>query len=293
MITQAELVIESQALLGECPCWHQSRQLLYWVDLLKQQFHIYYPETNQNRTIDIGEFIGGVAPRSNGEVILGLQSGLASLNLETEEINIIARPEDYSPSHRFNDGKCDPMGRFLAGTMALDQTERAGSLYSLDKHLHVRKLLDNLSISNGMGWSPDYSTMYLIDSPTKKVFAFNYDVTTGNISNQRVAVTIPNTEGYPDGMTVDTEGNIWVALWAGFKVTRWNPHTGKLLQSISVPAPNVTSCIFGGSNLNELYITTARKDLDEAALNQYPHAGSVFRVKTDAIGMKSFEFVAG
>jgi sugar lactone lactonase YvrE len=176
--------------------------------------------------------------------------------------------------------------------MAIEETEGAGSLYSLEKHLQVRKLLDNLSISNGMGWSPDYSTMYLIDSPTKKVFAFDYDLTTGNISNRRVAVTIPEElAGFPDGMTVDTEGTIWVALWAGFKVTRWNPHTGKLLQSISVPAPNVTSCTFGGSNLNELYITTARKDMNQAALNQYPYAGSVFRFKTDAIGMKSFEFV--
>ena len=155
MVTQPELVIESQALLGECPCWHQEKQLLYWVDILKQQFHIYHPETKKNRTIDIGEFVGGVAPRSNGEVILGLKSGFGSLDLETEEINILARPKDYTLSHRFNDGKCDPVGR------------------------------------------------------------------------------------------------------------------------------------------NKLYITTARKDMDETALNQYPHAGNVFRVNTDAIGMKSFEFVAG
>ena len=124
MVTQAELVIESQALLGECPCWHQEKQLLYWVDILKKQFHIYHPESQKNLTIDVGESIGGVAPRSNGEVILGLQSGFASLDLETEEINILARPEDYPPSHRFNDGKCDPLGRFLAGTMAIDETKR-------------------------------------------------------------------------------------------------------------------------------------------------------------------------
>jgi sugar lactone lactonase YvrE len=156
----------------------------------------------------------------------------------------------------------------------------------------VRKLLDNLSISNGMGWSPDYSTMYLIDSPTKKVFAFDYDLTTGNISNRRVVVTIPDElRGYPDGMATDQEGMIWVALWAGFKITRWNPQTGELLQSISIPAPNVTSCTFGGLNMNELYITTARKDMDEAALAQYPQAGSVFRLKTDVRGLKNFEFI--
>jgi sugar lactone lactonase YvrE len=193
---------------------------------------------------------------------------------------------------RFNDGKCDRLGRFFAGRIAIEEEQRegTGSFYSLNRQLKPKKLLDGWNTPNGMGWSPDYSTMYLIDSPTKKVFAFDYDLTTGNISNQRVAVTIPDTEGYPDGMSVDTEGNIWVALWAGFKVTRWNPHTGKLLDSISVPAPNVTSCTFGGAKLNELYITTARKDMDETTLSQYPQAGGVFRVQTDVTGMKSFEF---
>ena len=134
--------------------------------------------------------------------------------------------------------------------------------------------------------------MYLIDSLTKNVFAFDYDLDLGNISNRRVVVTIPDElKGYPDGMAIDQEGMIWVALWAGFKVTRWNPHTGELLQSISLPAPNVTSCTFGGLNMNELYITTARKDLDQAALAQYPLAGSVFRLKTDIVGMKNFEFI--
>jgi sugar lactone lactonase YvrE len=198
-------------------------------------------------------------------------------------------PESHPPSNRFNDGKCDPTGRFLAGTMAIDETPGSGSLYSLDQNLRVKQLLGGLSISNGMGWSPDYSTMYFIDSPTKQVVAFDYELNTGNISNRRVVVTIP--EGYPDGMTTDQEGMIWVALWAGFKVTRWNPRTGKLLQSISVPAPNVTSCTFGGSNMNELYITTARKDMDTAALDKYPKAGGVFRLKTDVIGMKNFEFL--
>ena len=167
---------------------------------------------------------------------------------------------------------------------------KAGSLYSLDTNLTVRQLWSNLTVSNGTGWSPNYSTMYLIDSPTKKVFAFDYDLITGNISNRRVVVTIPDTEGYPDGMTTDTEGMIWVALWAGYKVTRWNPNTGELLQTIPIPAPNVTSCTFGGANMNELYITTARKDMDRAQLDYYPKAGSVFRFKTDVIGMKNFEF---
>ncbi len=294
MIAQPESIVESLALLGECPCWHQEKQLLYWLDILKKQVHIYNPQTKKNRTIDVGELVGGIAPSSNGEVIIGLESGFASLNLETEAIKILTPLEDDPPSKRFNDGKCDRLGRLFAGRIAIeeDRRESTGSFYSLNGQLKERKLLAHLNTPNGMGWSPDDSTMYLIDSPTKKVFAFDYDLTTGDISNRRVAVTITDTEGYPDGMTVDTEGMIWVALWSGFKVTRWNPDTGELLQSISVSAPNVTSCTFGGANMNELYITTARKDMDEAALSQYPQAGDVFRVKTAVIGLQTFEFAA-
>jgi sugar lactone lactonase YvrE len=292
MLDHAELVIESQATLGECPCWHREKQLLYWVDILQKQVHIYEPKTNKNRTIEVGELVAGITPASNGRVIIGLESGFASLDLETEAIEILTPLKDAPPPKRFNDGKCDRLGRFFAGRIAIEEDKRkgTGSFYSLNG-LKEKKLLDYLHIPNGTGWSPDDSTMYLIDSPTKKVFAFDYDLKTGHISNPRVAVTIPDTEGYPDGMAVDTEGTLWVALWAGFKVTRWHPQTGELLQSISVPAPNVTSCTFGGANLNELYITTARKDMDEAALQQYPQAGGVFRVTTDAIAMPTFEFV--
>ena len=293
MVTQPELIIESQAVLGECPCWHQEQQLLYWIDVLKKQFHIYDPKTKQDRTINVGELVGSFVPKSKNEVILGLESGFASLNLETEAIKLLTPLEDGFPLKRFNDGKCDRTGRFFAGRIVVEDDERkdgSGSFYSLNGQLKARKLLDGWNTPNGMGWSLDYSTIYLIDSPTKKVFAFDYDLATGNISNRRVAVTIPDTEGYPDGMTVDTEGTIWVALWAGYKVTRWNPHTGELLQSISLPAPNVTSCTFGGANLNVLYITTARKDMDEAALSRYPQAGGIFSVQTDVTGLKSFEF---
>ena len=286
-----------------CPCFRatielddtqigqQEKQLLYWVDTENKQLHVYQPETKTARTIQLEKLVGCVVPRKSGGVVLGLDDGFAALDLEIEKLTYLAAdPESDLPSNRFNDGKCDPAGRFLAGTMAIKETEGAGSLYSIDRNLTVRRLWDKLTVSNGIGWSPDYSTMYLVDSPTKKVFAFDYDLTTGNISNRRVAVTIPDTEGYPDGMTTDAEGTIWVALWAGFKVTRWNPKTGELLQNIDIPAPNVTSCTFGGAGMNELYITTARKDMDPAQLDKYPQAGSVFRLKTNAIGMKNFEF---
>jgi sugar lactone lactonase YvrE len=151
-------------------------------------------------------------------------------------------------------------------------------------------LLTGLRISNGLAWSPDYQTFYFIDTPSREVKAFDYDLETGAISNQRVAVVIPQELGFPDGMTSDMEGHLWIAMWGGAQVTRWDAKQGRLLEQIKVPAFNVTSCVFGGKDMNELYITTARKGMDEAGLKSYPLSGGLFRVQTNTTGMPTFEF---
>jgi len=290
MNRQVELVIKSDAEHGECPCWHQEEKLLYWVDVKIGHLHVYKPETGKDRIINLNKQIGCVVPGKPGHVVVALEDGFYSIELKTEKLTFLAAPENHPSSHRFNDGKCDPEGRFLAGTMDNNEpaAENAGSLFSLDKNLKIKRLWDNLTIPNGIGWNPDYSKMYHIDSPRQTVYAFDYNLNTGNVSNRREVVKI--TDGFPDGMATDKEGMIWVAHWAGSKITRWNPETGQLLQSIDVPARNVTSCTFGGQSMDELYITTARKDMDEDGLKQYPDAGSVFRLKTDVIGIKNFEF---
>jgi sugar lactone lactonase YvrE len=197
--------------------------------------------------------------------------------------------EDEPANNRFNDGKCDPLGRFLAGTMDMNEKDPSGSLYSFDGK-SVVKLFDNVTISNGLAWSPDYKTIYYIDTPSREVKAFDYDLETGGIANMRVVVNIPETFGWPDGMTSDTQGNLWVAMWGGAQVTKWNPNTGELLEQIPVPAKNVSSCVFGGKNRNELYLTSARIGVDEETLKQYPLTGGVFRVETEVEGMPTFEF---
>jgi sugar lactone lactonase YvrE len=141
-----------------------------------------------------------------------------------------------------------------------------------------------------MAWSPDYKTLYFIDTPTREVKAFDYDLETGALANPRAAVSIPEAFGWPDGMTSDTRGNLWIAMWGGAQVTKWNPATGQLLEQIPVPAKNVSSCVFGGTDRTELYITSARKGLDEAALKQYPLTGGLFRLQTHVEGMPTFEF---
>ena len=291
---KAELLFDAKALLGEGPIWDSRTQTLYWIDILNQRV---YAEGNVLAQLD--DFIGCIAPRKSGGLILALSGAnsaderrfsFASLEPGSARPIQLASPENEPATNRFNDGKCDPHGRFLAGTMDMGESDPTGSLYSFDGK-SITKLLSNVTISNGMAWSPDHKTFYYIDTPTRKVMAFDYDLETGAIANPRVAVEIPDQSlGWPDGMTSDTQGNLWIAMWGGAQVTKWDPRTGSLLERIPVPAKNVSSCVFGGKHLNELYLTSARKGLDDAALAQYPLTGGVFRIETNVEGMPTFEY---
>ncbi len=290
MTNTVELVVDAKATLGEGPIWHAQRQVLYWVDILEKKVHIYDPAANQDRAIDVGQYVGTVVPRKSGGLMLALHHGFASLDPDTQQLQIIHDPESHLPDTRFNDGKCDPAGRFWAGTMSLTGAAGAGSLYCMDKDLRVRKILDKVTVSNGIAWSLDHKTMYFIDTPTQAVAAFDYDIETGSIANRRVVVSIPKEDGLPDGMTIDAEGMLWVAHWGGSRVTRWNPANGKLLQTISVPAAQTTACWFGGPDLDVLYITSARHGLNERALAEQPYAGGIFCVRPGVRGLEAYEF---
>ncbi|MBE1443606.1 SMP-30/gluconolactonase/LRE family protein [Paenibacillus sp. OAS669] len=282
---QAELVLDLKATLGEGPCWDSRSGTLYWVDIKQNQLHAYCPEQGTNRTITLDQMVGAVVPRQEGGLVLALQHGFYLLDWETEQLTFIDDPESDKTENRFNDGKCDAAGRFWAGTLSFDEKEPIAALYVLEKDRRVRKVLDGITVSNGLGWSPDGGTMYYIDSPTKKVVAYDYDVESGSLGQARTVVTIPEGGGFPDGMTVDAEGMLWVAQWGGWQVSRWNPQTGEQIDKISLPAARVTSCTFGGERLDELYITTARTGLSEEELAKQPHAGGVFRVKPGVVGL--------
>ena len=222
--------------------------------------------------------------------MLALHHGFGSLDLDTERVEIVASPEQVVPAHRFNDGKCDPAGRFWAGTLALDGTPEVASLYRLDADKSVHKMLGQVTCSNGIVWTLDNKTMYYIDTALRRVDVFDYDLESGDISGRRTAFAVPSEMGYPDGSTLDSEGMLWVALWQGGAVSRWNPGTGELLQVVKVPAPNVTSCAFGGLGLDRLYITTARNGMSEEALAEYPLAGGLFCADVGVTGMPAFGF---
>jgi sugar lactone lactonase YvrE len=281
---QAELLYDTKATLGEGPAWDSRTGTFYWIDIINKRIY-----AEGNILLESDEFIGCLAPRNNGGLVFTKRFSFWTLESDSSGLTFLSTLENEPPNNRFNDGKCDPRGRFLAGTMDMGEKDPNGSLYSFDGSL-VTKLLDGVIISNGMTWSPDHKTFYYIDTPTREIKAFDYDLETGAIANPRVAVRVPESLGWPDGMTSDMQGNLWVAMWGGAQVTKWGPHTGQLLERIPIPAKNVSSCVFGGKNLNELYLTSARIGLDEATLRQYPLTGGVFHMVTNVEGMPVFEF---
>jgi len=288
-----EVVVHANATLGEGPSWDAEGNRLLWVDIELNLLHIYYPDSEEDFTYEIGQTIGAVVPYREDEVIVVLYEGFHKYQLSTGTLTFIANPEQYLPNNRFNDGKCDPCGRFWAGTMSLEGEGKCGSLYCLDHDLSVRKVLDDVSTSNGLGWSTDGCTMYYIDTPTRQVDAFDYDLDTGTTSNRRMAFKMPEDTGYPDGMTVDAEGMLWIAEWNGGRVARWNPDTGQLLDQIVVPSGHVTSCVFGGRELEDLYITTACTGMKYELLEVQPLSGNLFRVKAGVKGQATIPFTLG
>ena len=285
-----ELALDAKATLGEGPVWHIRRKKLYWVNILEKELHEFDPSTGRDRVFNVGQFIGCVAIRKKGGLILGLQRGFAHFNFRSRKIGQLFETGFVRSSNRINDGKCDPAGRFWAGTMNLDAKANQGSLVCLDANYRARQVLGNLTIPNGMIWSLDGRTMFFIDSGLQIVWAFDYDGDTGKISNRRSAIQIPKRDGVPDGMTIDAKGMLWIALWGGGRVTRWNPGSGKLLQTIPLPVSLVTSCAFGGANLDVLFITSARLSLGKRALSKQPMAGGVFQIRTDVCGIPSHPF---
>jgi sugar lactone lactonase YvrE len=208
--------------LGEGPVYDEKSNIILWIDIVNALIIEHDLINNTERKIEIGSMIGSFAIMEDGNFIAVLQEGIAIINRTTGDKKIIASPEVNKPSNRFNDGKSSPDGHFWVGSMSLNETDPSGSLYRIDENFKVEKQEGGLTISNGLCWSLDKKYFYFIDTPTLQVV--RYDYTNGNISNKKTVITIDAAkDGYPDGMTIDAEGNLWIAHWGGWQVTRWNP----------------------------------------------------------------------
>lgn len=280
---QVELVVDAHAQVGEGPFWHADEAVLYWLDITRSLVHRYDPRTGQNATFDVGQPVGVARPRASGGLVLALRDGFATLDTATGSVEMLAEVERELPRNRMNDGACDSRGRFWAGTMPSAEDGPTGAVYRLDHDRGVAKMLDKVTISNGIGWSPDDRTMYYIDSPTLGVDAFTYEPDSGSPSHRRRLITIDVPGAVPDGMTVDAEGYLWVALWGGWSVRRFAPD-GTLDRVISLPVSQVSACAFGGPDLRDLYITSASANLDADRLTKEPHAGGLFRCRPGVAG---------
>ena len=289
---RAELVVDARASLGEGPVWDDRANLLYWVDIEGRALHVSDPSGGADRRVKLAGRTGFVALRAGGGLIAGGESGLFELDPDSGRATPLVDPEADLPDNRFNDGKCDPVGRLWAGTMSMKPQPGAGSLYRLDPGGACTRMLQGVSVSNGLGWSLDAKVMYYIDSRAGEVSAFDFDARGGDISNRRTLIPFGDQPGSPDGMCVDAEGMIWVAHFRGGCVSRWNPASGERLALLEVPAPRTTSCTFGGAALDELYVTTARAGLHEAELKQFPHSGGLFRLKPGPKGLPPTRFAA-
>jgi len=262
-----------------------------WIFSRKKVF-VYDPKTQQKKAIyEIPTYVGCCAPtRNSKKLLIGTQEGLQILDLETSQIITMVHLHKLEPGklkNRFNQGRVDAKGRLWAGTIYISLTSKQdvqqhqGTVYSLEPDGSVFRKIENVSTSNGIAWSLDSLVMYHTDSITRSVAAYDYDLEKGEISNKRIAINVPDNLGWPCGMTIDAEDKLWIALWEGSCVTRWDPISGTLLHKIILPTPHITNLCFGGDKLDVLYVTSARSKVDRV---RYPSGGSIFAITN--IGVK-------
>ena len=267
---------------GEGPLWDPQTNQYYWVDLIKGEYTRGNLETGECHTFGIGEPLGVMALSENGDPVMATANGFGIYNETTQKYSLFEpSPEQNNTETRFNDGTVDPKGRFLAGTMLYDGSEPVGNFYRLNADQSFLELDQKMNIPNGMGFSPDGNTFFLVDTLQYKMWAYDYDLETGALSNKRAHMTFGKDE-LADGMTIDKAGHFWIAFYGAGKVVQYNEN-GNKLKEIAVPAPYTTSCCFGGKNMNQLFITTSRLVMNEEQIREFPLSGRCFEIEVDDV----------
>ena len=278
--------MKAEAIVGESPLWSPRERVLYWVDITGQKIHRFNPRTAVNDTFHLPQPVTAVGLRKKGGLIITLRKDFAFFDPETGALQLLSDPEEDKPYDRFNDAKCDRQGRFWAGTMDdVKWNAPHGSLYRLDPDTRVTCMKTSVICANGLGWSPDNRVFYFTESFRYGIYAYDFDSATGNISKRRLFASIGrNLDGFPDGLTVDEEGYVWSVHNAVGRVVRYSP-SGAVDRVIEIPVPRPTSCIFGGDDLDVLYITSARETMTAEGIAQAPLSGSLFAMKPGVKGL--------
>lgn len=289
-MAEVRVALDAKAMLGEGPVWCPSEAALYWVDSLAPAVKRFDPATGATKTWPVPDLIGSLALRESGGLVVALRRGFYTLDLKTgatTPVHLPAEPEDT----RFNDGKCDRAGRFWAGTMHFQGMPREpkGALYRMDIDQRVTRMERGIRTANGLGWSPDDRLMYYTDTRTNRIDVYDFDIATGEIANRRAFVHVPLDSGFPDGLTVDSQGYVWSAKWDGARVVRYAPD-GRIDRVVAMPVPRPTSVCFGGPDFSTLYVTSARDGLDAAELAKAPLSGAVFAFEPGVKGLPEPRF---
>jgi len=292
LLSQPECVWAAGATLGEGTCWSVREQSLYWVDILEHRLLRYTPRSGEQRTWTLPDTVSAVAERAAGPgLMVTLRRGYARFDPATGQLERLDEPEPDRLANRFNDGKCDAQGRFWGGTMDFDCKARTGALYRLDAPGRCERALDaGFAVTNGPTWSLDGRTMYFNETVERRVHAYDFDAATGTLSRPRIWLAFGPDDGYPDGMTTDSEGRLWICHWGAASVTCHDPESGDELARVRLPASNITNVAFGGADLRTLFITSARTDLSAQALAAQPLAGGLFSLEVDAVGQPAALF---
>ncbi len=287
----AEVALPAQARLGEGPLWERDEATLWWVDILAARVHRFSPRSGTDDSFETGSPVGAVGLRADGGLVLALEGNFATADRDGRRLEAVTGFTVDTVAVRFNDGKVDPWGGFCAGTMDRSDERSRGALYRLGPDLAVTVLRTEVACSNGLDWTDDGRYLYYIDTPTRSVDRFAIDPETGGLRRRQRVVRLDGP-GMPDGMALDGEGCVWVALWGGGQVRRYTPG-GRLDRVITLPVSLVTSVAFGGDHLDELYITTASDELSAQARRDEPHAGDLFWCAAGVRGRPSHRFGGG
>lgn len=287
-MTNIDVAVSGTDALGECPLWDDRAGVLYWVDGRAPAIYR-WREGGEKQAWPLPEVVGSFAFRKAGGLLVALQTGVYTLDLQSSALTPFVLPEPDQPDNRFNDGRCDRAGRFWSGTMSAVSREPRGSLYRIEADGAWTRLLNEIIVPNSIAWSPDSKTMYFADTYKQCIWTFDYDLDTGTISNRRLFSDISGQTGRPDGSAVDAVGCLWNCEYAGGRVVRYTPD-GVIDQVVTVPVDNPTCCAFGGPDLRTLYVTSARQRLAPEQLERQPLAGSVFAFRTSISGLPEAHF---